>query len=185
MNLYPVAAPAEEPVGLDELMEHVKVAQTEEASLLLGLIVAARQWGEALTGRAFVSQSWELRLPYFPAAIELPKPPAASVTSVKYLDTAGVLQTLSPSLYLVTGLAAEVARAQIEPAYGASWPSTHSVSDAVRVVFSAGYGAASAVPQGIKSALLDHAAEAFRNRERPDFSVAEAAIWPWVETRFD
>jgi uncharacterized phiE125 gp8 family phage protein len=183
MNLYPVTAPAEEPITLEELMEHLRIAQDEEAQLLLGLIVSARQWGETFTGRAFVTQAWELKMACFPPVIELPKPPTASVTSVKYLDGAGTLQTLSSTLYLATGLASE-ARARIEPAYGSTWPTTYPVSDAVRVVFSAGYGAAAAVPQGIKAALLAHAAEAFRNRERPEFSVAEAAVWPWVETRF-
>jgi len=28
-------------------------------------------------------------------------------------------------------------------------------------------------------------AEAYQNRERPDFSAATAAIWPWVAVRFD
>ena len=27
--------------------------------------------------------------------------------------------------------------------------------------------------------------EAYQNRERPDFSLAERTIWPWVAVRFD
>lgn len=186
-NLYVSAAPGEEPVSLLEARTAARVSVEEEDTLLGQLIVSARQWGEAITGRAFVTQSWELKLPRFPdCAIELPKPPLVSVTSVKYLDTAGVEQTWAPTTgYIVTGAAAEMTRGSIEPAYGVCYPSTQAVPDAVRIIYVAGYGAAAAVPQGIKRALLYHIAEAYQNRERPDFSLAEDAIWPWVSVRFD
>jgi len=184
-NLYLVTAPATEPVSLDEVRAQAR-AGVEEDTYLATLGKAAREWAEAFTARAFITQTWELKLHCFPdGAIELPKPPLVSVTSVTYLDTSNVEQTWHVSQYIVTGIAAETARGKIQPEWGIVYPSTLRVPDAVRVVFVAGYGAASLVPQGIKNALLLHAAEAFQNRERPDFSLAENTIWPWVQTRFD
>jgi uncharacterized phiE125 gp8 family phage protein len=185
-NLYVATTPATEPLTVAEAREFCRVDAPEENALLERLIVSARQWGEAATDRAFITQSWELKLSSFPGcAIELPRPPLISVTSIKYLDTAAVEQTWAGANYIVTGAGDADRRGRIEPAYGISYPSSHPVPDAVRIVFVAGYGAAGAVPQGIKDALLQYVAEAFQNRERPDFSAADRAIWPWVAVRFD
>jgi uncharacterized phiE125 gp8 family phage protein len=187
-NLYAVTPASEEPVSVADAKAQCRVdSEDEDLYLRDNLIVAARQWAETLTGRAFVQQTWELKLPAFPECeIELPKPPLISVTSVKYLDTAGVEQTWAPTNYIVTAPTGETAqRGRITPAYGVIFPSTHPVPDAVRIVFVAGYGAVSAVPRGIKNAILFHVAQAYQNREQPDFALAANAIWPWVETRFD
>lgn len=187
-NLYIATngAPATEPITVAEAMEFCRVDEPLDNTMLERLIKSAREWAEAATGRAFVTQIWELKLPYFPrCAIELPKPPLIEVTSIKYLDDAAVEQTWAAPNYLVTGIGAVERRGSIEPVYGVSYPSTHPVPDAVRIVFKAGYGAAAVVPQGIKDALGMYVAELYQNRERPDFSAATAAIWPWVMVRFD
>jgi len=187
-NLYVATngAPASEPITLAEAAEVCRVDEPLDSLMLERFIRSAREWAEAATGRAFITQSWELKLPCFPwCAIELPRPPLIEVTSIKYLDTAGVEQTWTNTNYIVTGVAEAGGRGCIEPAYGISYPSTYPVPDAVRIVFKAGYGAAGAVPQGIKDALGRYIAEAYQNRERPDFSAATAAIWPWVAVRFD
>lgn len=186
-NLYLITPPATEPVTLDEAKAECRVDSAAEDTYISGtLIVAARQWAEKFCGRAVISQAWEMRLPCFPeCAIDLPFPPLLSVTSVKYLDTTGVEQTWAADQYLVTGVGADRTRGQIEPAYGVVYPSTLLVSDAVRIAFVAGYSTATLVPAGIKKAILSHVAEAYQNRERPDFSAAERLIWPWYEPRFD
>lgn len=186
-NLYFVPPAAAEPVTLAQAKAQCRVDSSDEDSFLQdSLIVGARQWAEAYTGRAFVAQAWDLRLPGFPGCeIELPKPPLISVTSIKYLDTSGTEQTWATNQYTVTGIANPEGRGYISPVYGVIFPATLPVPDAVRIVFVAGYGAASAVPQGIKNAILYHVAEAYQNRERPDFSQAERTIWPWDTTRFD
>ena len=184
-NLYLVTAPAVEPVTVADAKVQCRIDHgVEDPFLQDNLIVGARQWAEAFTGRAFITQTWELKLPYFLDVIELPRPPLVSVTSIKYLDTSNTLQPWAEANYIVTGIASE-ARGRIEPAYGISYPSTLLVPDAVRIIYVAGYGAAAAVPQGIKDAILYHVAESYTNRERPDYSLAERTIWPWVETRFD
>lgn len=124
---------------------------------VIALIQAAREYCETFTHRAFITQTWDLKLDAFPCydeAIWLPKAPAVSVTSVTYTATDGTSTTWSASLYttdIPTGPLA--GRARIVPAYAEYYPSTRDVVNAVTVRFVAGYGAASTVPQSIKAAM--------------------------------
>lgn len=123
---------------------------------LVSWITAARQHCEVFTHRAFITQTWDLKRDAFPCGdtIELPKAPLISVTSITYIDTAGVSQTWSNTLYTVDAPSGPCARmGRIVPVYGEYFPSTRSDINAVAVRFVAGYGAASAVPAGIKSAM--------------------------------
>jgi len=54
--------------------------------------------------------------------------------------------------------------ARITPAFGLIWPVTRWQMNAVRVRFVAGYGNASAVPQGIKTWMLMRIATLWENR---------------------
>lgn len=134
--------------------------------LLAALLTAARLNLEGRDGwlnRAFVTQTWELMLDRFPlGAIEVPLPPLQSVTSLKYLDTAGVEQTLATDKYRVDVASVP---ARITPAYAAIWPSTYAVMNAVTVRFVAGYGAAAAVPEGIKVGIKALTAHFYEHRE--------------------
>jgi phage conserved hypothetical protein, phiE125 gp8 family len=137
-----------------------------------------------------VTQTWRLTLDYFPGVgygfpefhyrtwnyeawplfgdiIRLPRPPLQSVTSVKYLDAAGVLQTLDPTKYQLD-LDREPAR--IRPAPGTLWPTTYlgyfgMALAPVQITYVAGYGAAAAVPDTIKAALKMHVAQLYEYRE--------------------
>ena len=96
--------------------------------------------------------------------ISLPLPPLQSVSSVKYIDTAEVEQTVATSVYqtVVNGTSGGF----VELKEGQSWPSgLVAQSDAVRIQFVAGYGATSAVPLTIKSAALFIIGSMYENRE--------------------
>lgn len=155
MPLKLITAPAVEPVvladaraalGLDEVDATLDANLTRRCT-------TARQWAEDFTGRALINQTWELVLDGFPGnEIELLKAPLVSVTSVKYLDTSGVEQTLATSSYVVD---TDSDPGRVYLAYGESWPSTRDIQNAVRIRFVAGYGtAASNVPNPIKDAIL-------------------------------
>jgi hypothetical protein len=84
--------------------------------------------------------------------ILLPCGPVQSVTSVVYVDTAGVSQTLVVTTDYVVDTSAEPAR--IYPAYGCSWPSARSQPNAITVTYVAGYGLAGAnVPEPLLDAM--------------------------------
>lgn len=147
MNLTLKVVPATEPVTLAEAKLHCKVDGTDEDTLITALIVAAREQAESRTGRALITQQWELTLDSFPARIALPKPPLVSVQSVKYLDVNGTLQTLVSTEYQVV---IERLGGYFLPAYGKAWPACRVQPDSIVVAFTAGYGAAADVPESIK-----------------------------------
>jgi uncharacterized phiE125 gp8 family phage protein len=92
---------------------------------------------EHKTGRAFITQTWELTGDAFPDAIKLPHPPIASVLYVKFYDVDGVQQTLDPQDYLVD---TKSEPGWILPAPGRTWPTTAARINAVEVQVVCGYG---------------------------------------------
>lgn len=127
------------------------------------LVKAARKRAEDLTGRALVTQTWELVLDKFPDnEIRIGMLPVQSITSVKYYDEDGALQTLDSSLYV---LDAETLPGWVIPAYDEDWPSTRDVSSAVIVRFVAGYGAAASVPAEIRMWIGAQVAASYNARE--------------------
>jgi uncharacterized phiE125 gp8 family phage protein len=140
--------PATEPVTLTEAKAHFGVTITDDDTRITSLIVAARQQAEHDTRRSFVTQTWRAKLDGFPAgrAIDLPHGPIQSVTSVQYVDGDGVTQGFTDFT-----LDADGQRILLD--YGESWPSPRAVENAVTITYVAGYGAATAVPEGIKSGI--------------------------------
>lgn len=152
MALIRIAAPASEPLALADAKAHCRVDHTDDDALITALIVAAREQAEHETGRALVTQTWELVHDTFPEAFVLRKAPIASVTSVKYLDPAtGVEQTLDPADTLLDNASEP---GYLVPAYGKAWPTARAVPNAVRCRYVCGYGNAAAVPQAIKQWML-------------------------------
>jgi uncharacterized phiE125 gp8 family phage protein len=186
MSLFLIEAPEAEPVTLTEAKAHCAIDSTDFDTLLTGYIAAVRAHVEKTTGRTLVSQTWELRLPGFPCgAIELPRPPLQSVTSVKYTDEAGAVQTLSPSAYQVSGIDGDQP-ASVAPAFGMRWPGARHTPEAVIVRFVCGYpddGAsppnpAANVPPQIRQAIIEMIADLFANRETTGTDQAYAIPIP-------
>jgi uncharacterized phiE125 gp8 family phage protein len=154
MQFKVVNPAATEPVTLAEARLQCKVDSddTTHDALITSLITAAREFAEHHTGRALAAQTLEGALDCFPACdyIDLPMPPVASVTSIKYTDTAGTEQTLWASAYSLSGYGLSN---RVNLAANATWPSTQDVADAVRVRFVAGYAV---IPEALKNAMLLH-----------------------------
>lgn len=152
MGLTLKIAPGEEPVTLAEAKLHCKAEESADDALITALIVSARQQAEHRTGRALVTQKWELTRDSFPVdSLELPNPKLVSVESVTYLDADGVRQTLANTEYQVV---TDELIGRVLPAYGKSWPSCRVQPGSVAVNFTCGYGAAAAVPPSIKTWML-------------------------------
>jgi uncharacterized phiE125 gp8 family phage protein len=183
VSLSQVLAPATEPVTLDEAKKHLRVDVPDEDALIDDLIRGAREYAETFTHRSFLTQTWDDKREAFPCdgeAIWLPQPPLLSVTSVTYVDTAGVTQTWSPTLYTVDAPVGPKARAGcLVPNYGEIYPSTRDVVNAVTIRFVAGYGAASAVPRLILACLKEHVRASW---VRGDAAESQR-ILAWVHTQ--
>lgn len=153
MGLTLLTAPAEEPLTLADAKAHLRVDVTDDDALITALITAAREQAEHRTGRALVTQQWQITLHGWPChtVIQLPKPPLASVEEVSYLDSDGARQVIPDTDYQVI---TDTLLGQVLPAYGLSWPSYRDQPGSVQVNYTAGYGDAADVPQSIKAWML-------------------------------
>jgi uncharacterized phiE125 gp8 family phage protein len=141
------------------LQSRADPADTTEDALFVGWLAAAVKLAEQATQRSIGTQTLELALDAFPTAcpISLPNGPVTSITSIKYIDTAGVEQTLSAALYALDDYGLQ-ARAVL--AYGAAWPATQEVANAVKVRYVAGD-----LDPAVKTALFLAVAHFYENRE--------------------
>lgn len=179
MPMQLITPPAGEPVTLLEAKAHLRVDFDDDDGLIQALISAARQAAETITSRQFMTARWKLVLDSFPGpslmgvpagqpftlpghAILIHKSPVLNVVNINYLDMAGVVQTMPPSSYTVD-TACEPAR--ITPVFGQIWPISLPQIGAVSVSFDAGYGDASAVPEGIKSWIKLRVGSLYAHRE--------------------
>jgi uncharacterized phiE125 gp8 family phage protein len=176
-----ITGPTSEPVTLTEAKAHLRVVVTDEDTQITSMIVAARHAAEHITGRALMPQTWELALDKFPRQIDLSRAPLVSIASIKYIDSAGILQTMAEADYL---LDSHREPARITPAYGTSWPATRYQANAVLVRFVAGYTDAAAVPQDIKNWMLLRIGMLYENRESVVAGVPIAAL-PFVDGLLD
>jgi hypothetical protein len=100
-------------------------------------------------------------VPNSTGVIDLLYPPLQSVSSVRYYDFSGTLQTVDPSAYVVS----PGTPGRIQAAYSRVWPVSRPTVDAVVITFVAGYGAASAVPDNVKAAMKLIVGHLYENRE--------------------
>lgn len=164
MSLKLITPPSTFPVDLASAKLHLRVDGTDEDTLITSLITAATQMAEQETGRALMTQTWELSLDSFPTAIELTRMPVQSVTSVKYYDTDSVQQTLSSGAYTLS-VADDFSFPQIVPVYGTEWPTAQDRLDTVAVRYVAGYADAASVPEAIKQWIKLMIGSMYDNRE--------------------
>ena len=171
MALKLITAPAAEPVSTSEAKAHLRVDTTADDTYIGTLITVARQNVESHLRRSLITQTWEVVLDAFPAGvIRLPKPPLASVTSIKYTDDEGNESTYSSDNYVVDS---DTEPGRVVLKSGQTWPAvTLAAANGVRVRYVAGYGAAgSNVPQAIRQAILLVIGSLYENRE--DVLVAQ------------
>lgn len=165
MSFVEVTAPVESAVNLSELKAHLRLTDTSEDALVAIYLNAATNLIEAKTRRALITRTFRYECDEFPAdgVIRIPVSPLVSVQSIEYYDTVDALQTLSSTIYNTdaTSLIGRIVKAT-----GKSFPPTRSSKPgAVRVNFTAGYGATpDLVPQGLRFAVMLVAAHFFTNR---------------------
>jgi uncharacterized phiE125 gp8 family phage protein len=183
MWLNQTAAPADAPITLDDAKLHCRVDAADDDALITGLIAGVTQHLDGrygYLGRCLVTQSWEYRVHAFPrcGVIELPLPPLQAVSSVTYIDDAGALQTLAADQYVVD---TPTYNGQVRRAYDVVWPFARLEDYAVRIAFTAGFGAAAVVPQPIKSAMLMIIKQLYDKRGDADddfrITIPAAARW--------
>jgi uncharacterized phiE125 gp8 family phage protein len=184
-----VVAPAEEPVSLLEIKQHLRldVDETIEDDLLTRKIVTARKHVEEITRRQLITATWDMFLDCWPDKpfIKLPFGNLQSVTSVKYKDANGVETTMVVNAdYLVETNGEQAGRILLP--YGQYWPSVvFYPSHPISIRFICGYGStAASVDDGIRDAILMYAAalwtyrEATMDKETYEYKAVMNLLWP-------
>lgn len=187
MTLRLITAPGVEPLTATEVMQWSRIDASVEvpdpiAANLAMLIPAARKAAENVTGRGFITQTWEQVYDKFPAReIEIGMLPVQSITSLKYYDSAGVLQTMSSTNYV---LDKDTLPGWVLPAYNFDWPDTYDSAQSVIIRFVAGYGAAGTdVPAEIRMWISAQCAAAYNN---PDALMdGKYACLPFIDGLLD
>jgi uncharacterized phiE125 gp8 family phage protein len=157
---FKVITPPAAVLPLPELRLHLRIDDdtTTEDAMLTALLDSARGYAQHYTGRAIGVQTIELALDAFPlGAIQLPLSPVTALTTIKYLDTSNVEQTLSNTLYTLDDYGCSH---WVLPAANAVWPITAPVANALKVRYTAGN-----LPATVRAALLLLVGHLYENRE--------------------
>jgi uncharacterized phiE125 gp8 family phage protein len=161
-----------EPLTVAVAKRHLRVddVDTDVDTDIGACIKAARMDAEHRLQRTLITTTWEHTRDAFPGCdeghlIRLPMGAVLAITSVKYVDEAGTLQTMDAADY-------QLSADRLAPAYNTTWPATRCELGAVRVRYTAGYSAsASDVPapivSWIKLAVADLWDQRSRSAERP------------------
>ncbi len=151
-------------VSLAEARSYLRIRHVRDDAVVQIALDAAIEEHEAQTGRQLMSANYRLDLDGFPMIIRLKRPPLASVTSLKYIDTAGDEQTLTEATDFLVDAGSPDVVARIMPAYGKWWPTTRDRMNAVSVTYQAGYGTEpTLVPARDRQRILANMELLFRN----------------------
>ena len=127
---------------------HAKIDGSADDALVAEINKAAIEVVEDRLERGFLTQTWELSLDGFPESgcpIDLCRSPATIITSIKYINTDGVLTTLAATEYTLDDKSEPP---QVVEDYLKTWPSTRNVVNSVTILFVVEEGAtAAAIPE--------------------------------------
>lgn len=180
-----VTAPTEDAVSLTELKTHIRVDGTADDTALTIMLRSVIKHVEAITDKKLVTQTWDIYFDDFPSTrsddwwdgekegaisslrkpgkyLELPFGPLQSVSSIVSIDEDNTEHTFETTNWQADTIGPVP---QIALKTGGAWPATvlrplNGVK--IRGVF--GYGAAAAIPQDIKQAILMCGAHLYENR---------------------
>lgn len=157
-SLVRTTPPAQLPVSMQELRDHLSLADDEQHydQQIRRLAAAAVEAVEAETGRQLLTATWRLTLdvlPYGQRPIIVPRPPLQSVSSITIDGAAYTSHTVD------TGFPGRI----LPPSTG--WPNVDADYNGVVITFVCGETTTATVPEACKHAILLLVGNWFRNRE--------------------
>ncbi len=145
--------PATEPVSVDEAKRNCDEDDNARDVDFARWITQARKQVEADARVSLITQTIQYKLDSFPSCdyIELPRPPAISVTSITYIDSAGDSQTWTSGYTLDANRTPGLVLLDYDQVY----PVARDQRNAVTITYTAGYGTSpDDVPEEAKAAIL-------------------------------
>jgi uncharacterized phiE125 gp8 family phage protein len=154
-------APASEPLTLDEAKKQLNQDHDYDDEYIASLIIAARRYCEQYQNRAYITQTRDIWLDGWPVEDYIETlPPLATVTHIKYYDTANVEYTVSSADYFVD---TKSFVGRIGLAYNKSWPTlTLRPFNGINVRYTCG---STTVDEGVKLAMKLLIGHWYKNRE--------------------
>lgn len=190
-GVRPLFDVVDEPISLTLAQKHCQVdlygsppASDHDYWLETVGIPGARAGCEGWLEASIAQQSYEIATKNFPSGvIKLPFGPVQSITSIVYIDSDGVEQTMDPADYVLDPF---VRQETVVLAYGATWPATRSVANSVVVTYVAGYmeplaSPVPVLPPNLMVAMLLMLSHLLANREATTTASNIAAIPLGVE----
>lgn len=160
-----VTGPEKKPISVDAVKEHLRihVADLSHDHMIEQFIQSAVEQVEEETGRALITQAWDLIFSSWDELIWkdkfcdirriLPFGRCQSVGSITYLDTDKSSRTLNTDQYEVSGVGTDEARIMLLSAGGFDYPSLYEV-DPITLRLVCGYGDNEAsIPMQIQTAI--------------------------------
>jgi uncharacterized phiE125 gp8 family phage protein len=203
MKTVVVTSATGEPITLEDVKSQLRLelGQTNEDEFLEGLITAARQHVENITGRKLMPQTWTVYYDAWPSGkdnydtIEIPYPPLRSIpsTGLVYTDSTSGSTTLSSTAWAADTVS-EPGRLVLD--YNDDWPTvTLHNNNPIAIEFNCGYSTAATIPGTIKQAVKMLIGHYYENRESvtgtPSGMKIEETPWavktllaPYREYRF-
>jgi uncharacterized phiE125 gp8 family phage protein len=166
MGLVKTTPPSYDPITAAEAKAHLNIEHSSDDTIIGYYIKAATDWAEAFCNRQFVQATYTWTFDNLSDSIlYVPRPPLVSVTSIKYYDDAGTLQTASSTtLYEVS---TSGVYGEIRLRYNQTWPSVRGHNEDVSIVYKAGYSeTAASVPEAIKTAVKMMVGHLYEHREQ-------------------
>ncbi len=168
--------PAEDyPVTLEEAKKQCEIntAVSRHDDYLLGLIRAATDYIERVTGRDLIERVWYEYFDRFPSGngdIELKKGPVVSIAGITYTnpDASPQQVTVATSVY---GLDNGITPSIVYLKHNQNWPTVTTMHNGVRIEYTSGYSPAGDddpavnVPEPLKQAIKMIVSDLFEHRE--------------------
>jgi len=145
--------PLQEPITVEEAKQQARITHDQEDGLLQSYIRTAREAAEDYLNRGLFTQTWKLVLDRFAEVIYLPMvAPLQSVSTVKYYDENGTLQTLSNTVYTVDTVSRP---GRITRGVNQTWPVLQAdrLSGSVEITYVVGWTTQALIPERIKQGI--------------------------------
>lgn len=155
--------PIVEPITVDEVKVFGRIDGDYEDAFIASLIAGVRQVAEPFLGRALISQTITFSMDFWPGyVVELPRAPLMSITKVVTVDEDDVETEFNSSNYYADVIN-EPGRLIIKN--GSSVPlNSNRYYGGYRIVFIAGYGGQSDIPEALKTGLKLWVMDGYENR---------------------
>lgn len=177
-------APAVAILTTSEAKAHLRVDTSDEDTLIDALVSAATSHMDGhsgILGRALITQTWYQDFDAFSSCMRLPVGNLIAISSVAYYDANNSTQTLANTVYTAFS---DAIGPYLTLKPDQDWPSSYARPDAIRVTWTAGYGAtAASVPEAIRHAARLMVGHWYENREAVNIGSGQPVDVPMTVDR--